>query len=71
MTTAKSQEGTKKKSQLHKKASRPEGGDPSCALDDLADMGYEMFSVGSVRIERSTILQMPICRLVGKCQQSV
>ena len=57
--------------ELHNEMIRSEGGDPSCVLDDLAEMGYEMSSVGSVRIERSAILQMPICRLVGKCQQSV
>jgi len=57
--------------ELHNEMIRSEGGDPSCVLDDLAEMGYEVFSVGSVRIERSAILQMPICRLVGKCRQSV
>ena len=57
--------------ELHNEMIRSEGGDPSCVLDDLAEMGYEMFSVGSVKIERSAILQMPICRLVGKGRQSV
>jgi FkbM family methyltransferase len=57
--------------ELHNEMIRSEGGDPSCVLDDLAEMGYEMFSVGSVKIEPSAILQMPICRLVGKCRQSV
>jgi FkbM family methyltransferase len=57
--------------ELHNEMIRSEGGDPSCVLDDLAEMGYEMFSVGNVKIERSAILQMPICRLVGKCRQSV
>jgi FkbM family methyltransferase len=57
--------------ELHNEMIRSEGGDPSCVLDDLAEMGYEMFSVGGVRIERSAILQMPISRLVGKCRQSV
>ncbi len=57
--------------ELHNEMIRSEGGDPSCVLDDLAEMGYEMSSVGSVRIERSAILQMHICRLVGKCRQSV
>ena len=57
--------------ELHNEMIRSEGGDPSCVLDDLEEMGYEMSSVGSVRIERSAILQMPICRLVGKCRQSV
>jgi FkbM family methyltransferase len=57
--------------ELHNEMIRSEGGDPSCVLDDLAEMRYEMFSVGSVKIERSAILQMPICRLVGKCRQSV
>jgi FkbM family methyltransferase len=52
----------------HNEMIRSEGGDPSCVLDDLAEMGYEMFSVGSVKIERSAILQMPICRLVATPQ---
>jgi FkbM family methyltransferase len=57
--------------ELHNEMIRSEGGDPSCVLDDLAEMGYEMFSFDSVKIERSAILQMPICRLVGKCQRAV
>ncbi len=57
--------------ELHNEMIRSEGGDPSCVLDDLAEMGYEIFSVGSAKIERGAILQMPICRLVGKCRQSV
>ncbi len=54
--------------ELHNEMIRSEGGDPSCVLDDLADMGYEMFSVGSVRIERGAISKMPICRLVATPQ---
>ncbi len=57
--------------ELHNEMIRSEGGDPSCVLDDLAEMGYEVFSVGSVKIDRSAILQMPVCRLVGKYRQSV
>jgi FkbM family methyltransferase len=56
--------------ELHNEMIRSEGGEPSCVLDDLAEMGYEMFSVGGVKIERSAILQMAICRLVGKRRQS-
>jgi FkbM family methyltransferase len=56
--------------ELHNEMIRSDGGDPSCVLDDLAELGYEMFSVGSVKIEPSAILQMPICRFVGKCRQS-
>src|ERR1700730_9591820 len=44
--------------ELHNEMIRSEGGDPSCVLGDLAEMGYEMFSVGSVKIERSAILQL-------------
>ena len=61
---------------LHKEMIRSEGDDPSRVLDNLSEMRYEMLSVGSdvragrtaqsVKIERSAILQMPICRLVGK-----
>ena len=57
--------------ELHNEMIRSEGDNPSCVLDDLDEMRYEMFSVGGIRIERSAILQMPICRLVGKCRQSV
>jgi FkbM family methyltransferase len=57
--------------ELHNEMIRSEDGDPSCVLNDLEEMGYEMFTVSSAKIERSAILQMPICRLVGKCRQSV
>jgi len=29
--------------ELHNDMIRSEGGDPSCVLDDLAEMGYEVF----------------------------
>jgi len=54
--------------ELHNEMIRSEGGDPSCVLDDLAEMGYEMFSVGGIKIERSAISPMPICRLVATPQ---
>ena len=57
--------------ELHNEMVRSEGADPEDVLDDLEKMGYEMFSVGDVRINRSAILQMPICRLVGKRGGSV
>src|SRR2546421_7959379 len=57
--------------ELHNEMIRSEGGDPNCVLDALEEMGYEMFSVGGVKIGRSAILQMPVCRLVGKCRQSI
>ena len=57
--------------ELHNEMIRSEGGDPSGVLEDLAEMGYEMFSVDSVKIKRSAILRKPICRLVGKGRQSV
>jgi FkbM family methyltransferase len=57
--------------ELHNEMIRSEGGDPNRVLDDLAEMGYEMFSIDDVKIERTAALQMPICRLVGKRRQSV
>jgi FkbM family methyltransferase len=57
--------------ELHNEMIRSEGGDPNRVLDDLAEMRYEMLSIDGVKIERTAILQMPICRLVGKCRQSV
>jgi len=57
--------------ELHNEMIRSEGGDPGSVLDDLAEMRYEMFSISDVKIDRIAALQMPICRLVGKCRQSV
>jgi FkbM family methyltransferase len=52
--------------ELHNEMIRSEGGDPGSVLDDLEEIKYEMFSIDDVRIDRIAVLQMPICRLVGK-----
>lgn len=52
--------------ELHNEIIRSEGADPEDVLNDLEEMGYGMFSVNDAKIDRSAILQMPICRLVGK-----
>jgi FkbM family methyltransferase len=57
--------------ELHNDMIRSEGSDPSYVLDELAELGYEMFSIDDVKIDRVAALHMPICRLVGKCHQSV
>jgi FkbM family methyltransferase len=56
--------------ELHNEIILSQGGDPNRVLDDLAEIGYEMLSIDGVKIERSALLRMPICRLVGKCRQS-
>jgi FkbM family methyltransferase len=52
--------------ELHNEMVRSDGGDPTCVLDDLAQMGYEMFSINGAKIDNGAILDAPICRVVGK-----
>jgi FkbM family methyltransferase len=52
--------------ELHNEMIRSEGNDPGRVLEDLAEMNYEMLSVDGAEVDRSTILQMPICRLLGR-----
>ncbi len=54
--------------ELHNEMMRSEGSDPGSVLDYLEEMSYEMFSVDDVKIDRIGTLQVPICRLVGKCR---
>ena len=54
--------------ELHNQLIRSEGGDPGRVLDDLAEMRYEVFTIDGVKIDLSSMLWMPICRLVGKCR---
>jgi len=52
--------------ELHNDMIRSEGGDPNGVLDKLIELKYEMYSVDGRTLDRSDILQMPICRLLGR-----
>jgi FkbM family methyltransferase len=57
--------------ELHNAMVRSSGGDPERVLYDLAEMKYEMFSINGDKMNRSAILETPICRLIGKRRQIV
>jgi len=52
--------------ELHNDIIRADGGDPGCIVDDLHEMKYEMYSTDGAKLDRSAILQTPICRLVAR-----
>ena len=54
--------------ELHNELVRSQGSDPSCVLNDLTEMRYEIFATDGEKIDRSAILRMPICRLVARCR---
>ena len=52
--------------ELHNDIIRADGGDPNGVLDDLIEMRYEVYSADGSKLDRDSILHMPICRLLGR-----
>jgi FkbM family methyltransferase len=51
--------------ELHNEMITAEGGDPNLALDELIELGYETFALNGNGLERNTILQKPLIRIVA------
>jgi len=52
--------------ELHTEMITSEGGDPTLALNELIQIGYETFALNGNSLERETILQKPLIRIVAK-----
>jgi len=52
--------------ELHNEMVLANGSDPTRVLDELAEIGYEVFGFNGRRLETIAILQKPIVRVVGK-----
>ncbi|MGB6484707.1 MAG: FkbM family methyltransferase [Candidatus Acidiferrales bacterium] len=52
--------------ELHNEMVLADGDDPNRLLDDLAELGYELFEVTGLKIGRSAALQKPIVRVMAK-----
>ncbi len=52
--------------ELHNEMVLTNGSDPKQVLDELAEIGYEIFGFNGRRLETIAILQKPIVRVVGK-----
>jgi FkbM family methyltransferase len=51
--------------ELHTEMITSEGGDPNLALNELTQLGYEIFALNGNSIERDTILREPLIRIVA------
>ena len=52
--------------ELHNEIAASEGGDPTAPLEMLSQCGYSPFALSGESIERSTILDQPIIRIVAR-----
>jgi len=52
--------------ELHTEMITSEGGNPNLALDELIQLGYETFALNGNLLERDTILEKPLIRIVAK-----
>lgn len=52
--------------ELHNEMVKSEGGDPNLALDELAELGYEVFALNRDSLGRGEILLRPIVRIVAR-----
>jgi FkbM family methyltransferase len=52
--------------ELHNEMITSEGGDPHLALNELVELGYEIFALKGNSLERDFILQKPLMRIVAK-----
>lgn len=51
--------------EMHNEMITSEGGDPNLALNELDDLGYETFALRGNSLERDSILQTPLIRIVA------